>query len=193
MFGLSDLAIKALIFAAIVAAVGAGLIYVEERGASRERAIREAENQRERADRAAEIGALNTDLSDAVKEREEHRAAEKVASAQLTAERKTRRAEFIPQVADSASCLRVGWVRYIDAAAAGVPLGERLGPGVATAPAGLKTDDAADIIASNYDVCLSYKKRVKDILVNFDDIRGKTNSVVDRINARLKAAERKVQ
>lgn len=189
----SGLVIRLVVFALIAAAIAGGVGWLHHDGVLSERRKWQELDRQERAARAVEIAGLGQDLSDATKEREEQRAIAARNRAQLTAERKERLNEFVPKTADSGTCLRVGFVRFTDAAAAGVPLGPRLGPGIAEAPAGVETDAAAGLIAENYGYYHECKKRVGDILTNFDEIRGKTNSVVDRINQRVKRAEGRVQ
>lgn len=189
----ADLIVKALMVLAVLATVAGGVEYLRHQGAAEEHAKNELANAKERAARAVEISGLNQDLSDATKEREESRATAERKLAQTRAEFKGRLNEFVPKVAGSDTCLRAGWVRYVDAAAAGMPLGPRPGPGAAEAPSGVATDEAAGVIAENYLACRAYKQRVDDITGNFDGIRSKVNTVVDRINQRLKRAEGRVQ
>jgi hypothetical protein len=75
------------------------------------------------------------------------------------------------KTADSDTCIRAGFVRYTNAAAAGVPLGVRPGPGVVQAPAGVGTDTVAAVTARNYDKYHDAKTTVEGILKEFDTKR----------------------
>lgn len=108
-------------------------------------------------------------------------------------ERDAQLKNYVPQVAGSDTCIRAGWVRYTNAAAAGMPLGLRPLPGIAEAPAGVGTDSVAGTVAKNYDKYHDCKARVADILKEFDGKRAAQNSVIDRINQRVERAERKVR
>jgi len=183
-------AILVIVAVAAVAGIAWGLYHTGYKDAMAQVALN---NEKERKDRQEMISGLALELAD--------RSA-KIAQARLDAdrrvadERKLREGllhAYVPQTADSASCIRAGFVRYTNAAAAGVPLNARPLPGTAEAPAGIGTDAVAGYVARNYDKYHDCKRTVAGILEEFDAKRQTTNTVVDRINQRVQRAERKVQ
>lgn len=100
----------------------------------------------------------------------------------LRMEHDKRLSEFVPRTPDSRTCLRLGFVRYLDAAAAGVPLGPRIEPEVAAAVGEIGTDEAAAIISRNYaryNTCLA---RVEEVTQAYDDARATVNAAAAEIN-----------
>lgn len=182
----------ALMIAAGVAVLGS-FWYVYKLGGDHRAAEYEKVNAEERAARTEMISGLALELakrSDLLaEERRLHERTRREGSKQREGVLRV----YVPQTADSATCIRAGFVRYTNAAAAGMPLDARPGPGVAEAPAGVGTDTVAAVIGRNYDKYNDCKATVAGILKDFDAKREITNSVVERINQRIKRAERKVQ
>lgn len=183
---------------AIAALAIAGLVtfalwYVYDLGGDHREADLRIEYAEEKARRVEMISGLALELAARSQKDAEERVKRDSATMAQRNEREANLKNYVPTVAGSDTCIRAGWVRYTNAAAAGMPLGLRPLPGFAEAPAGIGTDTVAGIVARNYDKCHDYKTRVKDILNEFDTKRAAQNSVIDRINKRVDRAERKVQ
>lgn len=189
----ADLIIRLVLVAAVAAALAGGVAYIRHSGVVAEREKWQAVNKEEREARKEMISGLAVDLANERAKRVEDRLTKERELGVLRDQLRGRVNEFVPPTPDAATCLRAGWVRYVDAAAAGMPLGPRPGPGVAEAPSGVTPAEAAGAVAENYLAYHGCTQRVTSILKNFDSIRSTTNSVVDRINERVKRAERKVQ
>lgn len=182
--------IELILYAIAAVAVIGFALWLMHKGAENEKAKWEKVNAEERIARKETIDALNQDMSDITKEREEARAKAASATLALRNARKGRLHEF---VAKDTSCISTGFVLYTNAAAAGVPLGVHPGPEVANAPAGIGTDDAADTIARNYDKYHDCKAAVAGILEEFQVKRQAHNAVIDGINRRTSTTERKMK
>jgi hypothetical protein len=150
-------------------------------------------NAEERAARREMISGMALELAKRSGDLEAERLAHERTRRDTTKQREGVLHVYVPKTADSATCIRAGFVRYTNAAAAGVPLDARPGPGVAEAPAGVGTDTVAAVVGRNYDKYNDCKATVAGILKDFDTKRQVTNSVIDQINLRIKRAERKVQ
>lgn len=187
------IAFDLLMAAGVLAVLVAGVKFLIGYGEDRANAKHEAANQKARAERTVELSKLKGNLKAAEDGLAAVRAERDEAQKKYQREREKRLHEFIPQDALASSCITVGFVRYHDAAAAGVPLGVRPEPGVAKAPAGVGTDAAAEVIARNYDKYRDCRAKVAGILEEFDAKKAEQNTVVDRINQRIQRAERKVQ
>lgn len=187
------LQVYAIAALAIAALTAFAIWYVYDLGGdNREAAIR-AEYAEEKARRVEMISGLALEMSARSQKEAEERVKRDSATMAQRNEREANLKNYVPTVAGSDTCIRAGWVRYTNAAAAGMPLGLRPLPGFAEAPAGVGTDTVAGIVARNYDKYHDCKARVEDILKDFDTKRASQNSVIDRINKRVDRAERKVQ
>lgn len=182
-----------IIYGGIVLAVALGLWYVYDLGGDHREADIRLEYAEEKARRVELISGLALEMSARAQKDVEERVKRDSATMAQRNERESQLKNYVPTVAGSDSCIRTGWVRYTNAAAAGMPLGLRPLPGFAEAPAGVGTDTVAGIVARNYDKYHDCKARVEDILKDFDTKRASQNSVIDRINKRIERAERKVQ
>lgn len=185
--------LELILMAVAAVALMGGVGWLLHKGAEGERDKQRKQNAEERAARTEMISGLAVNLSKSQEETRKERIARETAALAYQREREGRANEFIPKVAGSDSCIRVGWVRYTNAAAAGVPLGLRPGPGVAEAPAGVGTDSVGATVARNYDKYTGCKATVAGILKEFDTKRQASNSVIDAINERVKRAERRLQ
>jgi type II secretory pathway pseudopilin PulG len=187
------LSLELLLIVAALAAVGGSIWWLSGLRVSKLQAEYEATNATARAQRREDISDLQVKLSAAQQSLADERTHAEAARLDQQRERKGRLNEFVPKNSSPAACVTVGWVRYTNAAAAGVPLGVRPGPGVAQAPSGVGTDTTADTVARNYDKYAGCKATVAGILKEFDTKRTEENTVIDRINQRIQRAERKVQ
>ncbi len=187
------LQVYAIAIIGIVALTTFALWYVYDLGGDHREADLRIEYAEEKARRVEMISGLALEMSARAQKEQDDRVKRDSATMAQRNERDAQLRNFVPQVAGSDSCIRVGWVRYTNSAAAGVPLGLRPLPGFAEAAAGVGTDTVAGIVARNYDKYHDCKARVEDILKDFDTKRASQNSVIDRINKRIERAERKVQ
>lgn len=186
--GFIELQLLLIIVIAVGAMGGVGWFIHNIREGEREK-LRQV-NAQERAARTEMISGLAVDLGKAQENLQKERTANEGLRLQNIRDREGRLNEFVSK---DTSCIRVGWVRYTNAAAAGVPLGLRPGPGVAQALAGVGTDTVASTVARNYDKYHDCKAAVAGILKEFDTKRQVSNERIDRINKRVKDAERKLQ
>lgn len=184
-----QLAMYALLAVAIVSGV-AWFIHTIREG---ERAEQRRVNEQVKAERREAISDIAVKLGEAQTELHKERTANEALRLDIQREREKHLPSFVPKVAGSDSCIRVGWVRYTNAAAAGVPVGVRPGPGVAEAPAGVGTDSVAATVARNYDKYHECKAAVAGILKEFDTKREVSNARINAINERVKRAERRLQ
>lgn len=178
---------------AIAGLVTFALWYVYDLGGDHREATIRGEYAEEKARRVELISGLALEMSARAQQEQDARVKRDSATTAQRNEREANLKNYVPAIAGSDTCIRAGWVRYTNAAAAGLPLGLRPLPGFAEAPAGVGTDTVAGIVARNYDKYHDCKARVEDILKDFDTKRAAQNSVIDRINKRVERAERKVQ
>lgn len=147
------------------------------------RAEDEALAAKERTARVALISGLALDLGHTQQalfdERSKH-------TNDLDAQKADYEKQLHDYVPSGTSCLHAGFVRYTDAAAAGVPLPAGPEPGLASAPSGVGDDIEAGIIARNYAKYHACEARVSDILKEYDALRGQFNAKVAQINAQVK-------
>lgn len=197
--GFIELTVLLYVGAAIAAAAvigGAYAFWSHCQSVSKELSDLKASYKVESAARAEMISGLALDLADRDNAFRAERVKAETAALAAQRDRKDRLNEFVPKPAPgsaAALCITTGFVRYYNAAAAGVPLGLRPEPGVAQAPAGVGTDTVAGVTARNADRYYDCKRQMEGALKEFDTKRQTTNSVIDRINKRLKDAERRVQ
>lgn len=195
--GFFTLTIALYIAAAVAFAAYSGWIFWKGgEGPRAEIADMKAAIKVEREARAEMISGMALDLAARGNELRAERVKVESAALDVERERKGRIDEFVPKPAAgsaAALCITTGFVRYYNAAAAGVPLGVRPEPGVAQTPAGVGTDTVAAITARNADKFYLCKRQMEGALKEFDTKRQTTNTVIDRINQRIKNAERKVQ
>lgn len=140
--------------------------------------------QQEKTARVEMISGLALELARRSQQLHEERLARDRDMRAAREERQGRLHEFVASGDDS--CIRTGWVRYTNAAAAGVPLGVRPGPGVAQAPSGVGTDTVAAVVANNYDKYHDCEAKVAGILADFDAKRKAVNAVIEQINKRVR-------
>lgn len=170
-----------LIYAAVAAAAVAGVMYLMHLGAANERAAQVTANAAAQAKRTELISGLAIDLSsERQKGVDERRQADTQRQEQQTDYEK-RLHEFVPS---GTSCVRAGFVRYTDAAAAGVPLVPGPQPGPADAPAAVGDDVEAGIIVRNYARYHVCEARLAGILNEFDALRTTFNAKVNQMNAK---------
>lgn len=163
----------------IAAAIGAGVWYIDHNAVERTNRKWETETAAKQAERTALLAALAVDLGDAKQQLYEQRQATARVAAAHQEELERMLHAYVPS---GSACLRVGFVRYTDAAASGMPLDARPDPGLALAPANIGDDAAAATIARNYAKYHACTTRVADILKEFDALRTTTNAAVARAN-----------
>ncbi len=144
----------------------------------------------EKARRQHTIGELALALGKAGEDLYKQRQIAKAKDEEIRQQRKGQLHAYVPR---DTTCLRAGFVRYIDAAARGVPLDAGPGAGPAEALAGVGTDDVADVVARNYDKYADCKAAVAGILKDFDAKRGTFNKTVGDINQRVRRVEKDLQ
>jgi hypothetical protein len=169
--------------AAIVAAVAWYSLLLIKYGEDRSDAKHMAANLKARGERTELISGLALELAKRTEELTKERLANE---RRLAEERKKREGLLNAYVPKGSACIRLGFVRYTDAAAAGVPLDAGPGPGVAEAPAGIGTDVVAGIVGRNYDKYHDCKASVAGALKDFDTKRNAHNETVNKINQRVK-------
>ena len=99
-----------------------------------------------------------------------------------------------PDPKRAAACpVTIGWVRYHDERAAGMPAGTGPTPGTASTPSGIEEATALETVGDNYAFYFQCKERVRQVITTYDDVRGITNSAVQRMNKRIENIERKLK
>jgi hypothetical protein len=188
------LSLELILIAGAVAAASYGVWWLSGLRADRERAQQEAANATERAQRQSEIGDLTIALANTGQQLRDERTHNEALRLDMQRDREGHLHDFVPKTpAGAPPVITVGWVQYVNAAAAGVPLGVRPGPELAKTPAPVGADTVAALTGRNYDKYNGCIATVAGILKEFDTKRAATNEVIDRINQRLQRAERKVK
>lgn len=143
----------------------------------------QAKEDKARADRTEQISSLVGALSTTQQALATERAIHQTDLQTQKADYEKRLHDYVPS---GTSCLRAGFVRYTDAAAAGVPLPAGPQPGLASAPSGVGDDVEAGIIARNYAKYHACEARVADLLTERDAVREMFNKQVAAINKQVK-------
>ncbi len=174
----------------VVASVAVYSRWMYNLGSNAKDAEYKALNADEKAKRQETIAALAIDLGKRGEDLYKERQTGKAKDEEIRKQRKGQLNAYVPR---DTTCLRAGFVRYIDAAARGVPLDAGPVAGLAEAPAGIGTDDVADVVARNYDKYADCKATVAGILKDFDTKRSTFNQAVTGINKRVRRVEKDLQ
>jgi hypothetical protein len=184
-----------IIYAVAAAAIAGAVMYLIHLGGERERAKQDKAVAAAKLDRQIDVGALATNLAETKAALASERTQHATDLAQMEETYAKNLHNYIPKPALGKSCLRAGFVRYTDSAAAGVPLvpGPEPGPTSTTAPAGdinapadIGEDEEGAMIARNYMKYHACEKRLSDVLKEFDTLRSKHNADVTKMNAKVK-------
>lgn len=172
------LSLDVILMIAGAALVVGAFVGVYMKGRHDANVARDAEAAEAKQKRYEMVSALTLDLTksredraaDALKHERERR--------ELQADNERMRNAFVPRTADSAQCIRAGFVRYTDAAARGVSVGPAPEREAALAVAGIENDDAAAVIAHNYGLYHDCKARVAELIAEYDSVAAKINTAV---------------
>lgn len=172
------LSVTAILYIAAFAVVVAALVGIYMKGRHDEGVERDAEAAEARKARYEMVSALALDLSAEREKRLAQSLARERELKEVRDEYARKLANFVPRTPDSAQCIRAGFVRYIDAAARGVPLGPTPEREAALAPAGIENDDAAAVIEHNYGLYHDCKARVAELIAEYDSVAATINKAV---------------